>query len=69
MNKKLTNILGQTNRSFASFFLAFGLIGFLFPHNTTPVTQNHQVNLHPGTSCQATIAQSLQDSSPTLYRI
>jgi hypothetical protein len=54
MNKKLTRILGQTNRSFASVFLAFGLFGFLFPHNTTPVTQNHQVNLRAQTTTSQT---------------
>ena len=42
---KLTNILGQTERSFASVFLAFGLFGFLFPHQNQPVKQNHRVNL------------------------
>jgi len=42
---KLTNILGETNRSFASVFLAFSLFGFLFPHNTKPVNQSHQVHL------------------------
>jgi hypothetical protein len=41
---KLTNILGQPNRSFASVFLAFSLFGFLFPHQAQ-VKQNHQVNL------------------------
>jgi hypothetical protein len=42
---KLPNILGQTNRSFASVFLAFSLFGFLFPHQTKQVKQNHPVNL------------------------
>jgi hypothetical protein len=42
---KLINILGQTNRSFASVFLAFGLFGFLSPHQTKQVQQNHRVNL------------------------
>ena len=42
---KLTNILGQTNRSFASVFLAFGLFGFLFPHHANQVKENHQVHL------------------------
>jgi len=34
--------------------LAFGLFGFLFPHNTTPVTQNHQVNLRAQTTTPQT---------------
>lgn len=42
---KLTNFLGQTNRSFASVFLALGIFGFLFPHHNNQVKQNHQVNL------------------------
>ncbi len=42
---KLTNILGQTNRSFASVFLAFSLFGFLFPHQANQVKENHQVHL------------------------
>jgi hypothetical protein len=42
---KLTNVLAQTNRSFASVFLAFSLFGFLFPHKADQVKQNHQVNL------------------------
>jgi hypothetical protein len=42
---KLTNVLGQTNRSFASVFLAFSLLGFLFPHKADQVRQNNQVNL------------------------
>jgi hypothetical protein len=42
---KLTNVLAQTNRSFASVFLAFSLLGFLFPHQADQVKQNHQVNL------------------------
>jgi hypothetical protein len=42
---KLPNILGQTNRSFASVFLAFSLFGFLFPRQTKRVKQNHHVNL------------------------
>jgi hypothetical protein len=42
---KLTNLLGQTNRSFASVFLAFSLFGFLFPHHNGQVTPNHQVHL------------------------
>jgi len=42
---KLRNILAQTNRSFASVFLAFSLFGFLFPHKADQVKQNHRVNL------------------------
>jgi hypothetical protein len=42
---KLTNILGQNNRSFASVFLAFSLFGFLFPHQANQVKENHQVHL------------------------
>jgi hypothetical protein len=42
---KLTHFLGQTNRSFASVFLAFGLFGFLFPHHGNQVKQNHEVNM------------------------
>ena len=39
---KLTNFLGQTNRSFASVFLALSLFGFLFPHHANQVKQNHR---------------------------
>lgn len=42
---KLTNVLGQPNRSFASVFLAFSLFGFLFPHHVNQIKPNHQVNL------------------------
>ena len=42
---KLTNFLGQTNRSFASVFLALSLFGFLFPHHANQVKQNHRVNM------------------------
>jgi hypothetical protein len=42
---KLTKILGQSNRSFASVFLAFSLFGFLFPHHANQVKENHHVNL------------------------
>jgi len=42
---KLPNVLAQTNRSFASIFLAFSLFGFLFPHKADQIKQNHQVNL------------------------
>ena len=58
---KLTNILGQTNRSFASIFLAFSLFGFLFPHHTKQVKPNHQVNLI--TSEQATQREPADDGS------
>jgi hypothetical protein len=58
---KLTNILGQTNRSFASVFLAFSLFGFLFPHQANPVKQNHQVNLT--TTEQATQQEPADDGS------
>ena len=42
---KLTKLLAQTNRSFASVFLASSLFGFLFPHKADQIRQNHQVNL------------------------
>jgi hypothetical protein len=42
---KLTTLIQQSNRSFASVFLAFSLFGFLFPHQTNQVKPNHQVNL------------------------
>jgi hypothetical protein len=42
---KLTNLIQQSNRSFASVFLAFSLFGFLFPHHANQVTGRHQVNL------------------------
>jgi hypothetical protein len=42
---KLTNFLGQTNRSFASVFLALSLFGFLFPRHADQIKQNHHVNL------------------------
>jgi hypothetical protein len=53
---KLTNLLGQTNRSFASVFLAFSLFGFLFPHHANQVQANHQINLN--TREQATHEQT-----------
>jgi hypothetical protein len=58
---KLANILGQTNRSFASVFLAFSLFGFLFPHHANQVKQNHQVNLT--TTEQATQQEPADDGS------
>ena len=58
---KLTNILGQTNRSFASVFLAFSIFGFLFPHHADQVKQNHQVNLI--TTEQATQQEPADDGS------
>jgi hypothetical protein len=59
---KLTSILGQANRSFASVFLAFSLFGFLFPHHANQVTRNHKVNLT--TTEQAAHQQSDDDSEP-----
>jgi hypothetical protein len=58
---KLTNILGQTNRSFASVFVAFSLFGFLFPHHANQVKQNHKVNLI--TTEQATQQEPADDGS------
>jgi hypothetical protein len=58
---KLTDILRQTNRSFASVFLAFSLFGFLFPHQTKPVKQNHRINLI--TTEQATQPEPADDGS------
>ena len=58
---KLTNILGQTNRSFASVLLAFSLFGFLFPHKADRLHQNHQVNLR--TTEQATQPEPGDDGS------
>ena len=42
---KLTTLIQQSNRSFASVFLAFSLFGFLFPHNAKVMTERHQANL------------------------
>jgi hypothetical protein len=56
---KLTNFLGQTNRSFASVFLALSLFGFLFPHHANQVKQNHRVNMI--TSEQTTHQQNHAD--------
>jgi hypothetical protein len=53
---KLTSLLGQTNRSFASVFLAFSLFGFLFPHHADQVHANHQIYLN--TREQATHEQA-----------
>ena len=58
---KLTNILAQTNRSFASVFLAFSLFGFLFPNKADQVKQNHQVNLR--TTEQAAQPEPADDGS------
>jgi hypothetical protein len=58
---KLTNILGQTNRSFASIFLAFNLFGFLFPHHANQIKQNHHPNLT--TAEQATQPEPADDGS------
>jgi hypothetical protein len=58
---KLMNLFGQTNRSFASVFLAFSLFGFLFPHQTKQVKQNHRVNLI--TTEQATQPEPADDGS------
>jgi hypothetical protein len=58
---KLTNILGQSNRSFASVFLAFSLFGFLFPHKADQITHNHHVNLT--TTQQAAQPEPADDGS------
>jgi hypothetical protein len=58
---KLTNILRQTNRSFASVFLAFSLFGFLFPHKADLIRQNHHVNLN--TTEQAAQPEPADDGS------
>jgi hypothetical protein len=60
---KLTNILGQTNRSFASVFLAFSIFGFLFPHHANRIqqNQNHKVNLT--TTEQTTEREPADDGS------
>jgi hypothetical protein len=60
---KLTNFLGETNRSFASVFLAFSLFGFLFPHHANQVqaNPNHRVNLT--TTEQATEPEPADDGS------
>jgi hypothetical protein len=58
---KLSNILGQPNRSFASVFLAFSLFGFLFPHQVNQAHQNHRVNLT--TAEQATHQEPADDGS------
>jgi hypothetical protein len=58
---KLTNLLGQTNRSFASVFLAFSLFGFLFPHQANQIKQHHQVNLI--TTEQTTQPEPAEDGS------
>ena len=58
---KLTNILGQASRSLASVFMAFSLIGFLFPHQTKQVKQDHRIYLH--TAEQATQQEPADDGS------
>ncbi|MFY9983992.1 MAG: hypothetical protein WAK31_04510 [Chthoniobacterales bacterium] len=58
---KLTKILGQANRSFASVLLAFSVFGFLFPHPAKKAEQNYRVNLT--TSEQATSPQPADDGS------
>jgi hypothetical protein len=45
MQTKLSSLVSNTHRSFASIFLAFSLFGFLFPHHADQVKPNHQVNL------------------------
>ena len=40
----LPNLVSKSHQTFASFFLAFSLFGFLFPHHTNRVKWNHQVN-------------------------
>jgi hypothetical protein len=58
---KLTNLVGETNRSFASVFLALSLFGFLFPHHANKIRQNHEVNLT--TSEQAAQPKQADDGS------
>ncbi|MBV8213938.1 MAG: hypothetical protein JOZ08_12050 [Verrucomicrobia bacterium] len=60
---KLTSVLGQANRSFASVFLAFSIFGFLFPHQANQTNQNHHVNLT--TTEQATHQQNDDDAEPS----
>ena len=42
---KLSNLISYSHQTFASVLLAFGLLGFLFPHHATGAKRNHQVNL------------------------
>lgn len=40
----LPNFVSKSHQAF-SFFLAFSLVGCVFPHQTNQVKSNHQVNL------------------------
>jgi hypothetical protein len=57
---KLTNILGQANRSFAGVLLALSIFGF-FPLQAKQGKQNHRVNLI--TTEQVTSPQPADDGS------
>jgi hypothetical protein len=61
MQTRLSSLISNTHRSFASVFLAFSLFGFLFPHHTNQVKTNHQVNLR--TTEQATDPEPADDGS------
>jgi hypothetical protein len=61
MQTKLSSLISDTHRSFASVFLAFTLFGFLFPHPTKQVKTNHQVNLR--TTEQVTDPEPADDGS------
>jgi hypothetical protein len=64
MQTKLSSLISNTHRSFASVCLAFSLFslfGFLFPHHRNEVKPNHQVNLK--TTEQATDREPADDGS------
>ena len=61
MQTKLSSLVSNTHRSFASVFLAFSLFGFLFPHHPKQVKPNHQVNLR--TTEQLTDREPADDGS------
>ena len=61
MQTKLSSLLSNSHRSFASVVLAFSLFGFLFPHHQNQAKLNHQVNLR--TSEQATDREPADDGS------
>ena len=58
---KFSNSISKSHQTFASVFLAFSLFGFVFPHPTKQVKQNHRVNLI--TTEQATQPEPADDGS------
>ena len=45
---KVPSLISKSRQTFASVFLAFSVLGFLFPHHATQVKQSCQVNLKSG---------------------